>query len=436
MVPGKIARSGNLRLQVRRLNGLMSTKGFVAATLVLGSALVQAQRKPPKPLEPPSIAPLVVSRLLDVYAAGRFDDALREVAAVDDKIGLNLRVRWYFDALPWIDAAPAERPRRLLVAAALALETEHLRIERGKWGNAVEFGPDLPTCPGTCVLDWAQTLLVERGTPDAAERAWYLAAASLAGGVRDWRYLQRAIPVPQPGTRPPSPPQPLVPGASPIWRSPSSGLTERALLRFPGEPQLLLEQALAAAGRFTVTIDGGRLPSDVPAIVMFPPTPGGRGALPARPPQEVAISMLEALVTDPIVGAEAEMRLGYLRWALREDPAAKQHLRSAARRAPVDSDVRYVARFLLGWIAMQSGDFEDAAAALEAALLARPDSQSAALALATLELQRGDASKAYTTAQATIDKRKTDDDPWRLFLYGHHPLLKERIAALRAQVKP
>jgi len=102
----------------------------------------------------------------------------------------------------------------------------------------------------------------------------------------------------------------------------------------------------------------------------------------------------------------------------------------------VDSDVRYLARFLLGWIAMQSGDFEDAAAALEAALLARPDSQSAALALATLELQRGDASKAYTTAQATIDKRRTDDDPWRLFLYGHHPLLKERISALRAQVKP
>ena len=410
---------------------------MAAALLVASSAIVHAgQRKPPKPPEPPPIAPLVVSRLLDAYAAGRFDDALREVANVDDKTGLNLRVRWYLDALPWINAAPEQRPRRLLVAAALALETEHLRIERGKWGNGVEFGPDLPVCPGTCVLDWAQTLLIERGTPDAAERAWYLAAASLAAGVRDWRYLQRAIPVQPPDARPPSPPQPLAPGASPIWRSTQSGLTERALLRFPGDPQLLLEQALAAAGRFNVTVDGGRLATDVPAIVMLPPNFGGRGAPPARPPQEVAISMLEALVTDPVVGAEAEMRLGYLRWVLREDPVATQHLRSAARRAPVDSDVRYVARFLSGWIAMQAGDFEDAAAAFEAALLARPDSQSAALALATLELQRGDASKAYTTAQATIDKRRTDDDPWRLFLYGHHPMLKERISALRAQVKP
>jgi thioredoxin-like negative regulator of GroEL len=84
---------------------------------------------------------------------------------------------------------------------------------------------------------------------------------------------------------------------------------------------------------------------------------------------------------------------------------------------------------------MQASRYDEASIELEAALLARPDSQSAALALATLELQRGDAAKAFTTAQATIDKRRTDDDPWRLFLYGHHPMLKDKIAALRAQVK-
>ena len=413
----------------------MSPREFgAAALLVVSAAVVQAgQRKPPKPPEPPSIAPLVVSRLLETYAAGRFDDALREVAQVDDEIGLNLRVRWYFDALPWINAAADQRPRRLLVAAALALETERLRVERGQWGNGVEFGPDLPACPGACVLDWAQTLLVERGSPDIAEHAWYLAAASLAGGVRDWRYLHRPLSFRPLGARPPSPPQPLSPGSSPLWRSAQSGLTERALMRFPNDPPLLLEQALAAAGRFNITIDGGRL-ADMPGMGVIGPTLAGRGA-PSMPPREVALSMFEALVANPVVGAEAEMRLGYLRWVLGEDTLARQHLNGAAKRAAVDSDVRYLARFLLGWIAMQAGQFDDAAAALEIALLARPDSQSAALALATLALQRGDANQAYAIAQASIAKRNKDDDPWRLFLYGHHPLLGERIAALRAQVK-
>jgi len=397
----------------------MSLKPIAMAALVVASAtaLSAGQRKPPKPPEPPPIAPLVVSQLLDTYRAGRFDEAVRAVENAPDRIGVNLRPHWSLDSRPWIDAVPADRSKRLLTAAALALETEGIRVERGEWGHV--SGEIL--CPGTCVLDWAQSLLVERGAADAAEKSWYLAVASLVGGVRDWRYLQRAPP--------PTPPQNAPPGAI------MAGLTERALLRFPGDPQIRLEQALAAAGRFSTTLEGARLVNDPTNMVI---TFGGPGAgvrsAPTLPPREAAAAMLEALVPDTTVGAEAQMRLGYLRWALLDDPAAQRALQQAAERSPVDSDVRYLSRFLLGWIALQAGKPEDAIPQLEAALLARPDSQSAALALATLRLQKGEATQAYATARASIDKRRTDDDPWRLFLYGHHPLLQSRMAAFRAAV--
>ena len=390
----------------------MSVKPFLMAALVAAAVAVPqaGQRKPQKPPEPPPIAPLVVSRLLDTYAAGRFDEAVREVAQAPERIGVNLRQHWSLEGLAWIDAVPAERPRRLLVAAALALETENLRVEHGEWG----FTNGEPPCTGTCVLDWAQARLVERGPADAAERAWYLAAASLAGGVRDWRYLQRTLP-------PNAPPTVL------------SGLTERALLRFPGDPQIRLEQAIAASGRFNTTVDGGRLVND-PGAMVITMGPVGR-SMAALPPREAAAALLEALVPDPSVGPEAQTRLGYLRWVLGEDTAATRALKQAAERATSDSDVRYLARFLLGWIALQAGKSDEAIPELQAALLARPDSQSAALALATLTLQKGEATQAYATARASIDHRNTDDDPWRLFLYGHHPMLQARIAALRAEVK-
>ena len=175
---------------------------------------------------------------------------MQAVARAGDTIGRNLRAHWNVGALPWIDADPDHRPQRLLVAASFALETENVRVERGDWGNS---SGDVD-CVGTCVLDWAQARLVERGAPDAAERTWYLTAAALAGGVRDWRYLQRP---PNPRAQPPLP----------------TGLMDRALERFPGDPALRLEQAIAAAGRFAVTAEGGRFSTDpIPGIVDRPGT--------------------------------------------------------------------------------------------------------------------------------------------------------------------
>jgi len=405
-------------------------QSLVALALTVGVASAGAQRKPdkPPPLEP--IAPLDLAHLLDTYAAGQFNDAVGAVAKAGDTIGSNLRRHWMVDAPLWIDADPADRPHRRLVAASLALETEMIRVERGRWGNSTT-----PPCGGTCVLDWAQAQLVARGTPDDAERVWYLAAAALGGGVRDWNYLYR-----------PAPPKP--PGRAATWIGGSgsdavgvgygppevqlAGLMDRALERFPTDPHLRLEHAMAAAARFSVTTEGGRYATDLGLGVI-----GQRlGPDPARLPQrERAAELLTALTGDPIVGAEASVRLGYLQWALGQDPAATRSLvRAAAATTDVDSE--YLARFLLGWTALLAGDAEAAVAHLRAALEARPGSQSATVALAALELQRGDAAAAYLLAQTTLEMRAGDDDPWRLFLYGHHPRLAALVAELRTRVRP
>jgi len=407
-------------------------QSLVALALTVGVASTGAQRKPdkPPPLEP--IAPLDVAHLLDTYAAGQFDDAVNSVAKVGDMIGRNLRRHWMVDAPLWIDAGPADRPHRLLVAASLALETEIIRVERGQWGNSTT-----PPCGGTCVLDWAQAQLVARGTPDDAERAWYLAAAALGGGVRDWNYLYR-----------PAPPKP--PGRAATWiggsgsdavgpgygppEIPLPGLMDRALERFPNDPHIHLEHAMAAAGRFNVTTEGGRYSPDMGMIVI-----NGRAASlgdQSRATQrQQAAGLLNSLKDDPVVGAEASVRLGYLQWALGQDDVATASLVRAAAGAK-DPDIEYLARFLLGWTALVGGDVNAAVPHLRAALDARPGSQSAAVTLATIELQRGDAAAAYATAQTSLDTRASDDDPWRLFLYAHYARLPALVADLRKQVRP
>jgi tetratricopeptide (TPR) repeat protein len=91
--------------------------------------------------------------------------------------------------------------------------------------------------------------------------------------------------------------------------------------------------------------------------------------------------------------------------------------------------------FYLAGVAREAlPDIDGAMRAYEAALAARPQSQSASLRLSVLRQLRGDASGAYALVQESLDARPTDADPWRVFLYGHYPQFPALIAAVRRQV--
>jgi hypothetical protein len=382
----------------------------VMMLIVMAAAVTSAaQRRPDQqktiPLKP--IAPLDLPRTLDMYASGRFDEAVQAIARAGDEVGRNLRRHWAVTGAAWIESGAADRQRRQLVAAALALESETLRAERGGWRVS-----DNPLCAAACVLDWAQQQLVERGAADAAERAWYLAAAALAGGVRDARYLHRPIdPVRSVRVLP--------------------GLMDRAVMRFPDDSSLRLERAIAAAARFTILIDTGtQRPAPVLRTLAERFTPELFPARDADPRD--AQAMLASLVDDPVVGPEARMRLGFLHWVSGDDQASRTALTTAAASAS-DSDVRFLAQFLIGWMDLARDHGSAAARALDAALTTRPGSQSAAVLRAALALQDGDAVTADAAGAQALE-RHGDVDPWRLFLYGHHPRLATLIASLRAEV--
>ena len=186
------------------------------------------------------------------------------------------------------------------------------------------------------MLDWAQLQLIERGAPDRAERAWYLAAAALAGGVRDWRYLQRPVDPRR---------------AAPVRRD----SIDRALIRFPSDPALRLEQALAAASRFNVIGEDGASTVDGQLNSILPLVRGRLGLLRVRDNVQVAADLLAALAEDPDVGVEARTRLGYLYWTQGNHEASRAELSAAIQRAR-DPESRYLANFLLGWTLSARGE--------------------------------------------------------------------------------
>ena len=409
--------------------GQMSRGGFLVVTLLtLAAATAAADQRPRQPPpKPPTLAelgPLSAPRLLDQYLAGRFDDAVQAVRAGGDDAARKLRQQWALFVPAWIDADESHRAQRILAAAAFALETENIRAERGDWAQTT---PDL--CAGQCVVSWAYSLFEQRGKPDDTEHAWLMSAISLAEGVRDWRYLHRYVAPQAANTRP-------RPGTGP---PPVRGLIDVALDRFPKDAALRLHQAMAAASRFTVTVEGGRLTVDPFAPVVASTNvmvtgPNGRPQMVVMPRYESrdeTVELFRAVQNDPAVGAEARVRLGYFLWAIDQDAAARTELTAAASAAR-DADTRYLAHFLLGWTALNSKDLKEAGTQLTRALEARPGSQSATLALAAVQLQQGDGASAYDLVQASLSK--SDDDPWRLFLYGDHAKLPSRIADLRRRI--
>jgi tetratricopeptide (TPR) repeat protein len=353
-----------------------------------------------------------IGALLDKYASGQFDEALKPVTSATRAQALTLRTALVSTGHRWIHAKPDDLGHRILAAAGFALEFEAIRAEKGEW-DLVEH------CTGRCGIEWACTILRARGDADEAERAWHRASFALAGGVRDWSFLLTPLTAPSPRTR-------------------VSGHAMHALARLPDDPHARLARAVAAASRNIVAeeMDGpGVEPRASQVSRIVPSNPYVAGLVASRTQTSLVYAQQQfiALLDDRVVGPEARMRLGYLLWrAGQHDQALVAEL--GAADATTDPNLRYLAYFIAGLTTQSSGRLDEAEAHYSKALVARPNSQSATIALAALQFLRGDAGAAYDAIEASRAERPRDDDPWRLFLYGDYPQLSARIADVRKSV--
>src|SRR5512145_2404563 len=80
-----------------------------------------------------------ISALLDRYAAGQFDEALKPVAVSTRPQARALRSALVSTGHRWIHARPDEVGHRILAAAGFALEFEAIRAEKGEWEPGTEF---------------------------------------------------------------------------------------------------------------------------------------------------------------------------------------------------------------------------------------------------------------------------------------------------------
>ncbi len=355
-----------------------------------------------------------VRTVLTAYARGDVDGALSAAGRATRQQALAFRYALVSAGHSWIHEQPGDLSRRALAAAAFALEFEAARAEKGEW-----LRQSGSLCSGQCVIEWACVVLQSRGPADEAERLWQLGAIALIGGVRDWTFLVTPL--------------------APPTRFPETGHWQHVRRRLPDEPRVRLARAVAIASRFDITMEmeapregqptaqtGVRLPG----IQINPALPGLDRR---RQPFDYATQQMSDLVADPVVGAEARLRVGYLHWRSGEYERALAAGRAAAD-ATADPNLRYVAYFLAAQAAQTLGHFDDAEALYERALAERPHSQSATLGLAALRFLRGNASAAYDLVERSRTERPNDDDPWRMFLYGDFTKLPGLIRELRTKV--
>ena len=385
--------------------GPLAVSALVATLVSLGALAPAAQ---PDRLDVPA--------LLTLYARGDFDRAVGVVARASREQAQVFQARLVSAGHAWAHDAPDQLASRLFAAAAFALEIEALRTERGEWPETRSLA-----CNGRCVLEWACTILRARGRADDAERVWHLAVIALAGGVRDWTFLVSLT----------------------STQRPETGHLVHAGLRLPGEPRIRLARAVALASRYDIMTEMDLPRAGVRTEPSMAPLPvirvmGGRGGSPAdRRVQQLEYSLLQLreLIDDPVVGAEARLRLGYLHLRSGEYEAAIEAERIAAAATP-DLSLQYVAHFIAAQASQAAGDLAAAEKSYARALGVRPKSQSATLALAALRMLDGDPATAYVLVEQSRADRRADDDPWRMFLYGDFTRLPGLIQQLRAAVRP
>lgn len=336
---------------------------------------------------------LRVLELLDRYERGDHDGVVAEITSVSD-IGafareLQRRAETWTTAQSTVPATVAHR--RLVVAVfALEIAAAHLETEWGTLRYTVEWA-----------CEW-----IRKGRPTSIERVWHLAVVALAGGARDEQLLAYF---------------PLLTAPDPMFRNRfiSFAHGNHASRRFPEDVRFRFAEAVASG------LPGLAEPQrDAPLRL-------GREEKEAG---ATAIRSLRKFVADPVVGAEAHLRIGYIDYCLGDIRSATLHYQSALQ-ATQDPFVVYLAHFLTGRMFDADDRGADAVTAYRQALAVMPRVQSGTMALAARLFGDEQPGEAYDIVNAAFAGQPRPPDPWRLFGYGDYRFWPDLIGQLRAAIK-
>ena len=347
--------------------------------------------------------PVNLISLLEIYAAGKHDEAIARAAALKD-LG-PLRLQFVQQTQGWIASDPARAEARRATVAGFLVELAGARLE-DDWGRLSDL------------IEWTCAQILRNGRPPTEfERRWHMATTALAGRARVRLWLLG--------------PYAQLPHQTPLKRAPAKDdpPSPRHLLhaieRFPDDPHFQLARVVA----WTWGRDGEpmrNMRAEWQRNI-------DRWA-PSRPAQLEAITSFEPLTRVPEVAAEAWLRIGLIDVTLADHAAALRAFEQALPLARTPA-LAYLAHFLAGRSLEVLQQPDAALAQYRRALDVVPSAESATIALASLHFLRGDAEQSI----AMIDKRfaATDPspDPGRLIGYGAYLHWPEIKAAMRAELR-
>lgn len=321
---------------------------------------------------------------LDQYVSGDYDGAIGALVYLG---GFST-----VDADEWIARGGlADTTRRRFIAASLALE---VIAAKEAWPVAL--------------YEWACESMRTANPPSPNEGLWMRTSVALAEGDGMWAILQDTH-------------------------------LGHALERFPDDPHLKLARAFVAeASALQPRVTTGTVTTDQTPVALD--RIAARLPDPAKPPDPATTQMLErleagyrSLLSDPVVGPEAHLRMGDVELRLGRIDGAVGEFR-IAEHAP-DPFVSYVAKLFRGWAAAHAGDTDAAIKQYRSALDVTPHARSATTLLATLYLMNGRADDAESVAHDFLSATPPPDDPWRMYPRGdfrsYLPLLDQLHAAIK-----
>jgi hypothetical protein len=339
-------------------------------------------------------------------------------------------VRSFADELPetgadWVRAGrPSDRARRRLLVASLALETAAIHAEQ-HW---YRLKP---------VLEWACRLLRSSGPPSHGEHLWHSAAIAVIQGAGDVDFLIGGVN----NLR-----SPLKSELARIHAGTFDHLSH-ARKRFPADPRWQLAEALALeaeAWPVPWRVAPSNLDDGLQAAAKR--VQRARDArLKASREDEAAFHTLRSihlldqsadrwrtLQGNPQIGAEADLRLGYVQMRLGRRTQALASFRRV--ETSTDPDLVYLARLFAGWTQDEADAGDSAIAAYRAALVVLPMTPSAAVPLAARLRLSGEREEAARLVEQ-LATAPASRDPWRLFGRGDYRRWPDLLNDLRASLR-